>query len=254
MRIPFTFMCVLALGLMGCGQDLGPVGGSGGSGGSGGAGGGKERTQLTVYLVDWDPTAPGTGNVGPLPGVKVCEFNTTNCEVTDDTGFAFLQMPTEQEVMVTVEKDGYGSLLGSEVVSADGSAFTSFAPKTDVRLGEQYERVMSPYPMAEGTGAIALTINGLVEVNEPGATFELIGNGGKAYYRDANKDWSLDLTATSTDGVGGFVEVTPGEYQIRVGGTAENCVVWRGWLSDLPNTVRVPVREGLTSVLRMNCD
>ena len=146
MRYFIGFVCALALGVMGCSETAGTwgLGGEGGSGGSGGAGGGDERAQLAIYLVDWDPTAPGTGNVGPLPGVKVCEFNTTNCDVTDDTGFAFLQMPTEQEVMVTVEKDGYGSLLGSEVVSADGSAFTSFAPKTDVRLGEQYERVMSP--------------------------------------------------------------------------------------------------------------
>jgi hypothetical protein len=39
MRILFTFMCMLALGLMGCGQSLGPVGGSGGDGGTGGDGG-----------------------------------------------------------------------------------------------------------------------------------------------------------------------------------------------------------------------
>ena len=39
MRYLFGFMCVLALGLMSCGQGLGPVGGSGGDGGTGGDGG-----------------------------------------------------------------------------------------------------------------------------------------------------------------------------------------------------------------------
>ena len=39
MRILFTFMCMLALGVMGCGQDLGPVAGAGGSGGVAGNGG-----------------------------------------------------------------------------------------------------------------------------------------------------------------------------------------------------------------------
>ena len=46
MRYLFTFICVLALGLMGCGQDLGPVGGSGGDGGSGGSAG-------TEGCADW---------------------------------------------------------------------------------------------------------------------------------------------------------------------------------------------------------
>lgn len=39
MRYLFGFICVLALGVMGCGQSLGPVGGSGGDGGVGGDGG-----------------------------------------------------------------------------------------------------------------------------------------------------------------------------------------------------------------------
>jgi hypothetical protein len=38
MRYLFGFMCVLALGVMGCGQGLGPMGGAGG-GGDGGTGG-----------------------------------------------------------------------------------------------------------------------------------------------------------------------------------------------------------------------
>ena len=37
MRYLFGFICVLALAVMGCGQDLGPVGGSGGDGGTGGS-------------------------------------------------------------------------------------------------------------------------------------------------------------------------------------------------------------------------
>ena len=39
MRYLFGFICVLALGVTGCGQDLGPVAGAGGSGGVGGQGG-----------------------------------------------------------------------------------------------------------------------------------------------------------------------------------------------------------------------
>ena len=39
MRYFVGLVCVLALGVMGCGQSLGPVGGSGGDGGVGGVGG-----------------------------------------------------------------------------------------------------------------------------------------------------------------------------------------------------------------------
>jgi len=39
MRYLFGFICVLALGVMGCGQGLGPIGGGGGTAGDGGTGG-----------------------------------------------------------------------------------------------------------------------------------------------------------------------------------------------------------------------
>ena len=49
MRILFTFMCVLALGVMGCGETAGTggSGGTAGSAGSGGTGGGVENIALT---------------------------------------------------------------------------------------------------------------------------------------------------------------------------------------------------------------
>jgi len=49
MRYLFGFICVLALGVMGCGQSLGPVGGSGGDGaaGVGGGEGGSGGTAMT---------------------------------------------------------------------------------------------------------------------------------------------------------------------------------------------------------------
>ena len=55
MRYLLGFICVLALGVMGCGQDLGPVAGAGGSGGVGGDGGtgGTAGTGGNGACADW---------------------------------------------------------------------------------------------------------------------------------------------------------------------------------------------------------
>jgi hypothetical protein len=74
MRILFTFMCMLALGLMGCGETAG-TGGSGGTAGEGGMGGGGTGG------------SGGIGGDGGTGGMPECE-NAEDCddqnECTDD--------------------------------------------------------------------------------------------------------------------------------------------------------------------------
>jgi hypothetical protein len=108
----------------------------------------------------------------------------------------------------------------------------------------------------EGTGAVFVQVahdpagnDGVVD-----ATLELLGTTGKVFYVDEDGNWSLDLTATTSAGHGGFVELSPDEYQVEIGGAAENCVVARGWPSDLENTIRVPVRAGYVTIARVDCD
>jgi len=71
MRYLFGFICVLALGVMGCGQSLGPVGGSGGDGGNGGVGGDGGNGGIGGGLVtdctgveDWTVCEPERGPLG----------------------------------------------------------------------------------------------------------------------------------------------------------------------------------------------
>ena len=256
-RYLFGFLGVFALSLMlslGCGEG-GGEGGSGGTAGSGGTGGagGAETAMLTIYTGDWRPDLPGDGLAGPLEGVEVCEADTTNCVVTDSSGLAQLPLPVDEEVILTVEKKGYDPMLGSEKLVSGGLNWTSFAPATMERVTEQFGRLMSPYPM-QGTGSVFIQVYGGRPEVAVGATLELIGTTGKRYYRDEDHNWSLELTATASGGGGGFVEISPGEYQIEIGGAVGNCSVYRGWLGDAPNRVRFPVREGYGSTVRVDCD
>lgn len=254
MRYRFDLLAALALSLLlsaGCSDD-GGEGGSGGTAGTGGAGGmGGTVETGEFHITTWE-LAPDGDVAGPLGGVEVCEFDTANCVVSDERGFATLQMPVEQDIMVSVRTAGRGPILGVDVIAADELTFSSFFPIPESILADAWEPIGFSYPPKEGTGNVFVSINA-PNPTKPGATFELLGANARAYYIGP-AGYDVDLSATSTEGEGRFFELAPGEYEIRVGGTAENCTVWRGWESDSPNTVRFPVRAGYITDLRVWCD
>lgn len=243
MRYLFGFLCACVLGLMpllGCSETNG-TGGSGGDGGSGGT------ALLVVLPLDVDEQ----DDVTLLPGVTVCETETTNCDLSDSTGRAELQLPIDQEISYTNEKEGYGSQLRADVLSAAGETVSPWM-RVDSLLEARYESVMSPYPEV-GTGTVFVLVRAQ-DGGLEGATLKLIGATGKAFYLDENGDWSLGLAATTSFGQGGFVEVNPGEIEVEIGGTASNCAVVYGWPSDSANIIRLPVLEGFMTVAAVLCD
>jgi hypothetical protein len=233
-------MCVLALGVMpmiGCSDTTG----EGGSGGSAGA----NTAEVKISTQSW---APDTAREA-LAGVEVCETETTNCVVTDADGNATLQLPVEQETSITSEKKDYASYLDPYIIPASGISIR-IPMATVQRMEDMHALVMSPYPM-EGTGDIAINS---YNPNE-GVTFELLGTTGKLFYRQVNMDWSTELDATTSDGLGGFTEVSSGVYQVKIAGSVENCtVLGRGWPGDSAGTIKVPVQEGYASRTGVYCD
>ena len=240
------FLGFLSLPLVGCSETAG-AGGGGGSAGNGGAGGdgGANTASVVFSLFEWDPVQ---GNVGPAVGVEICETGTINCVQTDDDGAATVEgMPVDQEVSSTLDKDGLASYLDSYIVPAAGFVVVH-GMATEQRIEDMHGLVMSPYPMV-GTGMIFVDTGTLV-----GATFTLVGTPGKAFYRDVDGNFDPDLMATTTFGGGGFLEVSsPGEYEVEIGGTADNCVITRGWAGDSDNTVKLPIQEGYMSTAIVNC-
>jgi len=182
-----------------------------------------------------------------LEGAKLCETDTTNCELSGANGEVTIELPIG-ETSYTLEKEGYGSYVAAVVMPAEGRSHV-FGMRSEEHLVAQYNRVGSQYPMV-GMGRI------LLELTPPfaGATFELINATGKPYYYDEEGNWSPDLTETTSWGWGGFVEVSPGVFQVKLGGTAERCapgVV--GWPGDVEDSIRFPVRAGYTTTAGWFC-
>jgi hypothetical protein len=201
-----------------------------------------DNAPVTVTVTEW----PGAS--APLEDVELCQTGTTNCVRTDSDGKATLYLPLEVETSFTRSKPSYAPYLVPVVVPATGTAFR-LSMAVDDRVAEQHENVMSPYPMV-GTGTILVGLAPRVE----GATIDLFGATGTRWFMDENLDWRLDLAATTGRGTGGFTEVGPGDdYRVELGGTADGCVVEKGWPGPFENTVRFPVRAGYLIDLRMLC-
>jgi len=160
-------------------------------------------------------------------------------------------LPVNEEISYTIQKEGFDPTLVSFVVPEGGVSRFWWLTEVGV-VADQYESVMSPYPRL-GKGEILI----LLQPEFAGATFDLVGATGKAYYqvgRNVNATLRLDLTATTDDGVGGFLEVPPGTFRVKFGGTASRCVpTWAGWPGDVENSVRVRVLEGHVSYVTLRC-
>jgi hypothetical protein len=221
-------LALLVLPTIGCAQvtDGGPEG--------------SALLSVAVASADFEPT-------GPLEGAEFCETGTDNCVFTDATGLATLELPIGPEVRCTLEKEGHGSYLVAEVMPAGGEQY-AFSMGTHSHLAGQFQRIDSPYPMRlSGTVVIALV------PRFAGATFELDDATGKPFYHDEEGRRSLDLTETTAFGLGGFAEISPGEFQVNLGGTAERCVPGIGWPGNVANSVRFPIREGYITYVSIFC-
>jgi len=156
------------------------AGGTSGIGGDGGTGGGADTATLTTIAREVGPE----GSEIPLEGVRFCETDPSNCQVTGPNGNATLQLPADREIIYTHEKDGYSSNLRADVLPA-GTSLVVTLMYTDAQAEALHENLMSSYPM-EGTGAIYVSVASDPWLVDPiaGATLDLLGTEGKAYYVD----------------------------------------------------------------------
>jgi len=200
---------------------------------------------VRITVIAW----PGFG-VG-LKDVQLCESDTANCVTTDANGDATLHLPIEEETYVTFDKEGYGSYLMPFYLPPEGLTFQT-GISNNIRLATQHENVMSLYPPRD-TGTILLHLRARPFA---GATFDLLEASAKGFYEDEEGWWDPDLSETTSFGWGGFVEVSPADYQVEFGGTAERCVAEesRGWPGRFENSVRFPVRQGYLTHVDVICE
>jgi len=189
------------------------------------------------------------GPLVALEGAQLCETGTANCEVSDARGEVTIDLPIGEESSYTLEREGYASYLVAYVMPADGYHGGTFEMAQNQLMVARHRSVNSPYPMIS-TGTILF---GLASPF-PGATFELVDATGEPFYVDEEINWRLDLTATTSYGWGGFVEVPPGdEFQIKLGGKADSCTPLWAWPGDVANTVIFPVLERYVTIASANC-
>ena len=265
MRYLFGLLCVCSLGLVpmvGCSETTGE-GGSGGDAGSGGsAGDGGSGGEVVEYRLMFTAIAPD-GFIVPVQDVQTCEADTENCALSDETGTLSLNVLPDQEILFTIEKEGYGKWLMADVSddTRELVGVTGRRMHTDAELQTVADQLGVDYPWTGGI--VGLVINpsevGGLTFAPAGTT---VGEVGESFYYDsATEAYSLVLdagTEVAFDwnlplGAGGFTEVTPGEQQFEFGGTAGNCVASWAWPGDTPNTIRVPVREGYRTYGSMIC-
>lgn len=248
-------VCALVVPLIGCGDETTATGGTGGDGGAAGMGGGGSggdggaagaKVALSVSVTEAEGVSPIVR--GPaFEGVELCETDTTNCATTDADGLAEIMVSANQEISYTVSKDGYAPFLVGDVT--DETLLPTVWPMfNDAMLADAAEALEIPYPYTGGILALQ------VLPNMAGVTFDLLDETAKQYYADEAGIDTLGLTATTSRGWGGFLEVSPGEHQVEFGGTATNCTPSIAWPGDAANRIKVPVRVGYVSYGSMDCD
>jgi hypothetical protein len=181
-----------------------------------------------------------------VEGAQVCQVDTANCVLTDDRGEATIELPSQEEIAYTIEKEGYDSLLIAQVIPASGSTQVWGLTRVET-IAELHESLMSTYPRV-GAGEIFI----LVSPARAGATFDLIGATGKQWYNVGPLELSTEPEATTSIGWGGFYDVPPGTHRVQFGGNAMNCVPRSGW-PDVENGIRVPVQENHNSFIDVTC-
>jgi hypothetical protein len=245
-----VFVCVLSAALLfGC---------SDGGGGADG-GGGSDLVPASLYVFEFGPSYVEA----PIQGAAICQVGENNCVTSDKLGFATIYFPADEEIAFTVEKEGYGPWVFSNVTDQhfpEGYRLPLYTHEYQAAIAEDLQ---TPYPWKGG-------IVGLLRWYSPhqGVTFLPVGPTaeavGDAFYFDAaTLKYSLELEATTAYfglpdaplAEGGFTEVVPGVQQFEFVGTAGDCAhaSW-GWPGDAPNRLRVLVIEGHTTYGSVRCD
>jgi hypothetical protein len=233
-----------ALTLFGCGDD---------SQGTGGTGGSSDTVTIDFKVIAFEPAEDDVD----VPGAEVCVADTTNCGTTDAEGLVVLTLPANAEIALTVIAEGFTKTLAPQTTTDVDLTNIQTAVLTDEIANLLAMVLDTPYPLGN-LGAVALsTLTAPVTDDDngiPGVTYTL-NQEKTAYYLAENGFPTFDLMATTApDGAGGYVELSPGEYEITLGGTASNCVVVSGWPGSDANSIRFPVRADFFTQAFVTCD
>lgn len=269
MRYLMIAFALCALPVVGCAEDAGVEGGSGGEGGAAGAGGvagtggmagtvGTRQYGLRFSRLEADESS------AVIEGVELCQADGENCATSNEFGIAVIDVPVDQEITFTAEKEGYASWVFGDVSNDDADLITNRRLYTDAQMQAVTEQLGGTYPWTAGmVGLVRFPTH-----SEGGVMFIPVGDtadevGDSFYYDGENGTYGTKHAASGPyDGVGyllelgdgGFMSVTEGEQVFELGGTGGDCPVSWGWPGDTPSQMRVPVRTGYRTYGSWNCE
>jgi hypothetical protein len=191
------------------------------------------------------------GVVGnPLEGVQVCSEE--QCSATDDDGEYQLTVNPGEISLLLDKADHYGGLAALTVLD-QGQTVPNLALISSSLFASQ----MANVGLAEtpGTGSIAFSISNGVRgdgINIDGVSVSLDSAGGEGPFYNSTVGMPYpDLTETSINGGGVFVNLAEGEYHLQHQNLPGDCSSLLGW--EGPENLVVPVAQDRASYARIEC-
>lgn len=190
----------------------------------------------------------------PVPNAEVCVSDTEDCTTTDADGLAVVTLPADAETGLAITAAGFNRTLLAQTTDANFASDQTATMLSDTVATLLAGVLNIDYPLM-GTGVIGLTTLFSAEGGGgiPGTTLELTDGTGTGYYITSDGFPTYDLTATSSFGGGGFVEVTPGVVEIDIGGSG-GCGVAQAWPGSTATSVRLPVEDGSVTFSFVFCE
>lgn len=224
------------------------TGGMGGAGGGmGGAGGAGGLTYTGTILDGFDQD--------PLAGVSVCGLDPVlPCVATNGLGaFVYPGVPENSRVRVGASLTGYFPIETLIDTTDVNGVLNAFMLGTGI-----ISLVVNGLPgnptFDQNQGAVSVLVRNLANQSLAGysiaMTPEPVGAEGPYYVNAQNDSIDINLTATSTAGIGFFFNVDLADYDVTVSGPAP-CTA--SFINDDPNTHTAPLINAAQFVIVFDC-
>jgi hypothetical protein len=242
-------------------------GGSGGtSGGAGSAGDGGATGGTGGIIIDAGPPLSVSGNIvelslstappNPVPDMKVCVYGLPSvpCVYSDSAGdYTIVGVPGGNDLLLEYTKTGFYPVLrtittGSTDLELGSIPYPTvaqaklFATLVGTQLDETRGQVLA---MALKT--VVLADGGTTFAGQEGVSAAMTPKSGAGpFYTAANSVPDPTAAATSSNGVGLFANVNPGEVEIEMKHGTKSCQRYAdgAWQGSTATASRVPVIAG----------
>ena len=186
-------------------------------------------------------------------GTEICVEGTGDCDTSDTDGTYRVRAEAEAEVELVVTLDGHRSLLVPVQTGTEDTALRPLSLLPEALVDAQASAVGATGDPALGQVVFSVS-NGIAGdgVNVPDVVAALEPDSGVGpFYLGSTGLPDAELEATSSNGGGGWLDVTPGTAALRFENLPDGCVSLYGW--EGPTPLRFSTRAAHATVLRIEC-